>query len=70
MPQPVLAKIESSPTPALALQTQYGLIQRSREASGAASLAGAGAENGGTRDWELAKFKSDIERLPEVIALC
>ncbi|CAK0782938.1 hypothetical protein CVIRNUC_006133 [Coccomyxa viridis] len=49
--------------------TQYGLIQRSRDASEAASSAGAGAENGGTRDWELAKFKSDMERLPEEASL-
>ena len=60
----------SSQTTAFALQTQYGLIQRSRDASEAASSAGAGAENGGTRDWELAKFKSDMERLPEVTTLC
>ncbi len=49
------------------LQVQYGLNLRPKaaaEAAPAAEAAGNGATT--TRDWELAKFKADMERLPGV----
>ena len=49
------------------LQVQWGLNLRPKaaaEAAPAAEEAVNGAPN--TRDWELAKFKADMERLPGV----
>ena len=49
------------------LQVQWGLNVRPKaaaEAAPAAEEAVNGAPN--TRDWELAKFKADMERLPGV----
>ena len=51
----------------MTLQVQYGLNVRPKaagEAAPAAEAAGNGASN--TREWELAKFKADMERLPGV----
>jgi hypothetical protein len=45
---------------------QYGLIRRPKEAAGAAPTAEPSENGTTTRDWELVKFKSDMERLPEV----
>jgi len=48
------------------MQVQWGLNLRPKAEAESAPPAEAAANGVSTRDWELAKFKADMERLPGV----